>query len=186
MSTEIALINIADQSILSAHHDGDVLIPMKQLSEGLGLPWSAQHERINETPILAEGIRVIRIPSPSGGSQEALCLPVRLAFAWLLTVPVKRIRNPDVRLRILNIQRESFDAIYDYWTKGSATNPRFNSKRGVTRREMLATLDRLTNRDDPDARAFLTTLHNQDRAAIGLPPIAEQPRQPGLFDGQHG
>lgn len=185
MNTEIAIIPIAELPILSAHHDGDVLIPMKQLSETVGLGWKAQHERIHNTPILAEGIRIIRIPSASGGLQETLCLPIKLAYVWLVTVPVGHIRHPQTRQRVDLLQRESFDAMYNYWSRGMAVNPRALAMRNVTRRDMIATAERLRTETDPHFHAFWLALHKQDCEAAGVPLPREGafPIQPGLFDG---
>lgn len=197
MSTEIALVPIAGLQLLSVYDDGKVLAPMKQMSEEIGLPWKAQHQRIHNTEILAEGIRIIQIPSPSGGPQETLCLPIKLAFVWLVTVPVGFIRDPETRKRVDALQRESFDAMYDYWTKGIATNPRATAatlridlaRQAMARRNLPKTLDRLEKATNPTTRRIELALARADCETLGIvPPVpSDYPvAQPDLFPEDAG
>lgn len=195
MTTEVATVTIAGIPFLSAFHDGEPLVIMRNMSESLGLPWHAQRERINDTPGISDFARIIRVPSLHGGSQEALCLPVKRAFAWLMTVPVKRIRDPEVRARIDLIQRESLDAVIDYWTKGFAQNPRFAqqarnelTRQAIARKHLPATLDRLERASHATTHRIDLALARADCDALGIEPpsAADYPlRQPELF-GQNG
>lgn len=197
MSTELAIVPVAGINLLSVQHDGDVYVPMKPLSEALGLPWSAQHERIHNNPITAEAVRVIRIPSASGSSQETLCLPARTAFVWLVTVPLRRIQNVDVRAKVEALQRESFDAMYDYWTKGSAHNPRFAlqhartelSRLALARKHLPETLRRLERCTHATTHRIHLELARADCAALGIEPPSsgDYPlQQADLFDRVQG
>lgn len=156
MSTEFAIVPIAGQQCLSVHDNGDVVVPIRPLSDGFGLDWSAQYRRINRTEILAEGVAMTAIPSGHGGMQEALCLPVHLAFAWLVTIQLDRIPDPTIRASIKALQLESFDAMYDYWAKGSAHNPRFaRSARSIDVRGALRLLAAVREERNPEVRVML-------------------------------
>jgi hypothetical protein len=194
MNTELATVIVAGVPLLTALHEHEPVVLMRNMSETLGLPWHAQRERIHDTPGIGNFARIIRVPSLSGGSQEALCLPVKRAFAWLMTVPVKRIRDPDVRARIDDIQRESLDAIWDYWTRGSAHNPRLvhlarteQNRQALARKHLPATLARLERANHPTTHRIDLALARADCDVLGIEPptAADYPlAQPDLFDRQ--
>ena len=199
MSTELALVPVAGCPLLSVFHDGQVYVPMKQLCGALSLDWRGQLERIQRSEIMAPGVRVIRIPSASpvrvtridevedvrvtrieeppsvrvtrteGVSRDAVCLSVKLAYVFIVTLPLARITDPTTRENVKALQTESFDAMYDYWTVGAAHNPRFARRRAVSHRDMLAVLDRLKKAHDPAERRLLYEMLEQQNAQFSLP-----------------
>lgn len=177
MNTEIAIVTIAGLPLISVNHNGIAYAPMKNLSEAVGLPWDAQRQRIQDTEILREGAMMIKVPLVSGGHQEVLCLPVRLAFAWLLTVPLKRIQNPETRRQIKALQLESLDALVDYWVKGSAHNPRFAqqarnemTRQAIACKNLPATLDRLEKARHATTHRIDLALARAHCEALGIAP----------------
>ncbi len=123
---EIALIPFHDHQIMTLRLGEVVFVVMKPVVEALDLKWNGQFERISRHPVLFEGIRIIRIPSP-GGTQETMTLPLKDFHGWLVTLDTSRIKDERRRETIVRYQRESFQAIHDYWDKGRAENPRVSS-----------------------------------------------------------
>jgi len=60
-----------------------------------------------------------------GGEQATLCLPLRKLTGWLMTLQPSRMDDA-VAAKVLLYQNECDDALWDYWTKGVAVNPRAN------------------------------------------------------------
>ena len=55
-----------------------------------------------------------------------LCLPLRKLVGWLMTLSPNKIKNPEVRGRIIQYQNECDDALWHYWNDGIAVSPRFS------------------------------------------------------------
>src|SRR5665213_89959 len=70
-------VNFHGAKLYGAKIGGATLIAVKPVVTAMGLSWHGHLERIKRDPVIAEGIRVIRIPSKSG-EQETVCLPLTL------------------------------------------------------------------------------------------------------------
>lgn len=103
-------------------HNGQPYTPMKPIVEGMGLDWKSQHRKLaaNES---RWGMVEMTIPS-AGGAQSASSLPVRKVAAWLATIEPGKVKNPDVRARVVTYQNECDDVLWQYWNDGIAINPR--------------------------------------------------------------
>jgi hypothetical protein len=102
--------------------NGKILIPVKPICDGMGLPWEAQRQRINRHPILAKGACIIQVPFGSGGAQEMVCLPLSRINFWLATVSPDRIINPDVRIRVLLYQEECAEALFFHFQPAASAS----------------------------------------------------------------
>lgn len=104
-------------------HNGQPYTPMKPIVDGMGLDWAAQFTKLKQrfsTSIAEITIQVV------GGYQNRsyICLPVRKLFGWLMTISPNKIPNPETRANVIMYQNECDDVLWDYWTKGQATNTR--------------------------------------------------------------
>lgn len=98
-------------------HNGEPYTPLKPIVEGIGLGWSGQHEKLQANEA-RWGIRVIRIPSGKS-QQEAACIPLRKLAGWLMTLHPSRVK-PELRDKITTYQNECDDALWKYWSEGTA------------------------------------------------------------------
>lgn len=98
-------------------HNGEPYTPLKPIVEGMGLDWEAQHRKFQAN---AErwGISLKEIPS-RGGKQEAACIPLRKLAGWLMTLHPSRVK-PELRDKITAYQNECDDALWKYWSEGTA------------------------------------------------------------------
>jgi len=108
--------------LLLVQHDGQPYVPMKPIVKGIGVSWQGQHEKLSANGA-RWGIKNILIPS-EGGTQEAVCLPLRKLPGWLMTMEPNKIKNMEVRERVIQYQNECDDALWQYWNEGIAINPR--------------------------------------------------------------
>ena len=116
-------------------HNGQPYTPMKPIVTAMGLDWGSQFRKVaaNEA---RWGVLELRIPSAAtvvdstivgsadGKSRELTCIPVRKVAAWLATVEPGKVKNPDVRARVVMYQNECDDVLWQYWNDGIAINPR--------------------------------------------------------------
>lgn len=116
-------------------YNGQPYTPMKPIVTAMGLDWGSQFRKVaaNEA---RWGVLELRIPSAAtvvdstivgsadGKSRELTCIPVRKVAAWLATVEPGKVKNPDVRARVVMYQNECDDALWQYWNEGIAVNPR--------------------------------------------------------------
>jgi hypothetical protein len=109
-----------NQLFIATHND-QPYTPMKPIVEGMGLDWRSQASKFRSNK---ERWGVVLITTPTNGSdQDAICLPLRKLPGWLMTLQPSRVA-PEIREKVLTYQNECDDALWDYWTKGQATNPR--------------------------------------------------------------
>ena len=103
-------------------HNGLPYTPMKPIVQAMGLDWGSQFRKVaaNEA---RWGIVNLTIPS-AGGEQAMTCLPVRKTAAWLTTIEPGKVKNPEVRARVIQYQNECDDVLWQYWNDGIAINPR--------------------------------------------------------------
>ncbi|MBV7434476.1 phage antirepressor N-terminal domain-containing protein [Cardiobacteriaceae bacterium TAE3-ERU3] len=119
----IQTVDFHGQPLLTIEQDGTHYTAMKPICDNIGLQWDAQFRRIKRDEVLSEGIAIMAIPS-GGGEQKMLCLPIEYLNGWLFGIDVKRVKA-EIRETLIMYKRECYQALYNYWHKGQATNPRF-------------------------------------------------------------
>lgn len=103
-------------------HNGQPYTPMKPIVQAIGLDWGSQFRKVAASEG-RWGIVNLTIPS-AGGEQAMTCLPVRKSAAWLTTIEPGKVKNPEVRARVIQYQNECDDVLWQYWNDGAAINPR--------------------------------------------------------------
>jgi len=91
-----------------------VYIPLKLISDHLGLSWTGQFERVKRDPVLSEvvqGLRVTR-PAAEGGSQTVMSLPIEYLNGWLFGVNSNRLKA-GLREKVIRYQRECYLALFE-------------------------------------------------------------------------
>ena len=109
------------QSLLTLEHSGRYYTAMKPICENIGLAWSGQRQRINRDEVLAEGARVIRLPS-EGGQQDTLCLPIELLNGWLFGVDSSRVKA-EIKSKLIMYKKECYQVLHDYWHGKTVERP---------------------------------------------------------------
>jgi hypothetical protein len=122
IATAVSTINVPFRgaSLYLVSKDSEPYVPMKPVVEGMGLTWQSQHEKLKQR--FSKGITEIMIPS-AGGKQAMTCLAFRKFAAWLASIQPNKVK-PEIRETVIQYQEECDDVLYEYWTKGQATNPR--------------------------------------------------------------
>lgn len=116
-------------------HNGQPYTPMKPIVTAMGLDWGSQFRKVaaNEArwgivnltiPSTATVVDSTIVGSADGKSRDLTCIPVRKVAAWLTTVEPGKVKNPEVRSRVVMYQNECDDVLWQYWNEGIAINPR--------------------------------------------------------------
>lgn len=100
--------------------DNQPYVALKPICEALTISWQAQLERIKRNPVLSKGIRVTRTPS-NGGNQEMICLPLSMLNGWLFGINANRVKNSEIRQKLIEYQFECYDALNNYWNGKTAS-----------------------------------------------------------------
>lgn len=103
--------------------DGQHLVAMRPICDAIGLQWESQYNRIRRNDVLASTISVMNMVAADGKNREQICLPLAYLNGWLFGVNASRVK-PEIREKLITYQRECYQALYDYWNKGAAFNPR--------------------------------------------------------------
>ena len=119
--SKLITVDFHDDTLFAVETPEGVFVAIKPISDGLGLKWSGQHDRLKRSPILAEGIRVLRMPS-IGGEQETTCLRLELLQGWLFGINPGQVRA-EVRDRVLSYQRECYAALHSHFYGRKAPGP---------------------------------------------------------------
>ena len=114
----ITAVLVRDESSQDA-----IYVPLRSLVEYLGLSWSGQFERLQRDEVLSDvtkGVRVTRTPE-QGGDQDMLCLPLRFLPGWLFGIQASRIKDAQIREKIIRYRRECYDVLWEAFQEGRLT-----------------------------------------------------------------
>jgi phage antirepressor YoqD-like protein len=114
-------VDFHGQSLVVVDRGGEPYVAMKPVVEGIGLDWRSQHVKLSDN-VDRWGMVIITIPSTSG-DQQTTFIPLRKLTGWLMTLQPSRMDSV-VAARVVIYQNECDDALWAYWTKGVAVNPR--------------------------------------------------------------
>ncbi len=114
MTDNVVTVNFRNDTLFAVEQEDGIYVAVKPICESLGLRWHGQFERIKRDCILNSSIRVIRMATP-GGARETLCLPLEFINGWLFGVDENRVRNEDVRQKVLAYKRECYQVLFDHF-----------------------------------------------------------------------
>lgn len=112
-----------NQELLTFEQNGVQYTAMKPICENIGIDWDSQRKRILRDDVLSQAVVMITTPS-KGGLQKMLSLPIKMLNGWLFGVDSKRVKTEKAKEYLLKYKMECFEALYNYWHKGVAVNPR--------------------------------------------------------------
>lgn len=162
-------VSFYEDTVVLVGRNNEPFVAMRSVVTNMGLDWASQYTKLNSNSG-RWGVVIIATPS-LGGVQEAVCMPLRKLASWLMTInPIKVA--PDLREKIVRYQEECDDALWDYWTKGSATRP----DKGATISQQLSAhnarlkmLDKLEQERHPEKRLAIHQQLDHVSRILGLP-----------------
>jgi hypothetical protein len=105
-----------------------IYVPVKPLSDALGLAWSGQYERLQRDEVLSEVAQLIRVTriNSQRGNPDSICLPLEFIPGWLFGITAARVKE-ELRDKIIRYRRECYAVLSDAFMEGRLTSePAFN------------------------------------------------------------
>lgn len=122
MNHQIQTVPFHGQTLSVIPQQDKLYVAIKPICENMGVLWEPQRKRIQRNEVLSEGASMMEVPS-KGGYQETVCLPLELLNGWLFGIDANRIKDPTVKARVIEYQRECYKVLFDYWFKGASDKP---------------------------------------------------------------
>jgi hypothetical protein len=97
--------------------DETIYVPVRAISDNLGLDWPSQYKRLKRDEVLAEALRSVQIQTADRGARAMVCLPLNLLPGWLFGLSESRVRA-DLQDKIKRYRRECFDVLWNAFKGG--------------------------------------------------------------------
>lgn len=87
--------------------DGTLYVPLRPITDFLGLAFSAQRRRVLRDEILAERLQTVLMTAADGRQREQICLPLDLLPGWLFGVSPNQAR-PELTEKLKRCRADCF------------------------------------------------------------------------------
>lgn len=103
------------------HHgeEEQVFVPIRPITDHLGLNWSAQSRRLKRNPVLAEASATVAVTATDGRLREMVCLPLDYLNGWLFGINAERV-NPELKDGVIRYQRECYKVLAQAFQEAAA------------------------------------------------------------------
>lgn len=157
-----------EDTVVLVGQDNEPYVAMKPIVTNMGLAWESQRPKINEK--FGSVAMIIMSTGGDGKQYDMLCLPLKKLPAWLYSINPSKVK-PELRDKIIRYQEECDDALWDYWTKGSASRPGApnTTQRIALSRHRLALLKELYRTRDNTLREAIHQQLADVSSSLGLP-----------------
>lgn len=89
----------------------EMYVPLRSLTEFLGLEWSSQFRRVQRDEILAGRVRQVNMTSADGRQREMMCLPLDLLPGWLFGITASRVRA-ELQPKLMRYRADAFRVLW--------------------------------------------------------------------------
>lgn len=96
--------------------DGTILVPLRPISEFLGLNWTGQLERAHRDSVLNEALVAVRVTrtASASGIADMMALPLDLLPGWLFGISETRVKA-HLQDQIKRYRRECFRVLWQHF-----------------------------------------------------------------------
>ncbi len=106
------VIDFYDDPITVGLVDEVIYVPLRPLTEYLGLDWSAQRQRVQRDEVLARQVRQVIMTGADGKHRELSCLPLDFLPGWLFGITTRRLRPP-LQEKLTRYREECFRVLWN-------------------------------------------------------------------------
>ena len=115
----IAIVPVKEQTVdfygdsipVAQSADGELYVPLRQLTDFLGLAADPQRRRVLRDEVLAERVRRVSITATDGKRYSTLCLPLDLLPGWLFGITINKTR-PEIAEKLKRYRAECFKVLW--------------------------------------------------------------------------
>ena len=126
---DVNRVDFYGDEIIAIYEKGQVWVAIRPIIENLGLSWSKQRRKILADPVLSQVVAQKATTSQGKDGKtyqvKMLCLPVEYLNGFLFKINPNKVKDEEVRERIIRYQKECYKALYEYFFQGVAINKRF-------------------------------------------------------------
>lgn len=190
-TTEIVKFN--NQELLTLKVGEIIYTAIRPIVEGMGLDWTTQAKKLRNN---AEKFNCRDMPTVAqdGKIREMLCMPIKKLNGWLFSINPEKVK-PEIKDDVIAYQEECFEALYNYWHKGEAVNPRFEKISDTQAYKLKTAVEKRCKNNKEHYQTVWTALKHRfevpkytdilvkdfDNAmnlvwTIALPPVVEKPQ----------
>lgn len=112
MNNQLEVVKFYEDTIYCVERNGEPYAPVKPIVDNLGLSWSRQAEKIQNTPHF--NCALMCIVAQDGKDREMLCIPVRKLNGFLYSINANKVRE-NLREKLIRYQNECDDVLWKYW-----------------------------------------------------------------------
>lgn len=91
--------------------DDEAFVPLRPITEHLGLDWSAQRQRLLRDEVLSRHLSRIVMTGADGRQREMVCLQLEYLPGWLFGVTPSRIK-PELSPKLTRYREECFQVLW--------------------------------------------------------------------------
>ncbi len=167
MHPQLMPVPFYEDTVVLVGQGSEPYVAMRPIVVNMGLAWNSQFTKINER-FEATVMEIITV-AEDGKPRPMTCLPLRKLPAWLYSISPNKVK-PELRDKIIRYQEECDDALWDYWTKGSASRLGSNTvnQQLALSRHRVTLLKELHKARDNGLRAALHDQVAQVSEQLGL------------------
>lgn len=100
-----------DQITVAMVGEDDLYVPLRTLTEYLGLAWSPQLRRLERDEVLARKVRMLVIHGTDGRPREMTCLPLETIAGWLFGLTASKVK-PELAPKIQQYREDCFKVLW--------------------------------------------------------------------------
>lgn len=155
MQEQIFPIPFHGDTLVMVDHNSQPYVGMRSVVENMGLDWASQFVKLKSK--FSSSVVIITTVGENGKNREMLCLPLRKLAGWMYSINPNKVAE-HLRDKVRQYQDECDDALWDYWTKGSAVRGGEGANTGQQLSAInthLKLLDRLEVERHPEKRAVI-------------------------------
>lgn len=155
MQEQILPVPFHGDTLVMVDHNNQPFVAMRSVVENMGLDWGGQYVKLKEK--FSSVVEIISTTAGDGKKYDMTCLPLRKLAAWLYSINPNKVAE-HLRDKVRQYQDECDDALWDYWTKGSAVRGGEGANTGQQLSAInthLKLLDRLEIERHPEKRAVI-------------------------------
>ncbi|HEY7775378.1 MAG TPA: phage antirepressor N-terminal domain-containing protein [Kineobactrum sp.] len=155
------------ETIVLVGQDNEPFVAMKPLVTNMGLSWDTQFRKLTEK--FAATVVEMTTVAEDGKLRSMICVPLRKLPGWLYSINPNKVKS-ELREKVIRYQEECDDALWNYWTKGSASRSGAVSttQQIAVSRHRLALLKELHRTRDASLRGAIHQQLEHASALLGM------------------
>lgn len=115
MANALTSVNFHGASLLVTTINGQPHVAVRPICDAIGVDWKAQYQRIHRHPVLSSTVVITTTTDAADGKNRSMVmLPIDRLNGWLFGLNADRVK-PELRERVIQYQRECFDALASHF-----------------------------------------------------------------------